>query len=51
VLTDALKNGFILFIVEKHLSGSAVVIGVVGMISSRQYTSKREFWSPLLVII
>jgi hypothetical protein len=37
------KNVFILFIVEKHLSGSAVIIGVESMIFSRRYTSTREF--------
>jgi hypothetical protein len=45
------KNVFILFIVEEHLSGSAVVIGVVSMIFSGQYTSEIELCHPLLIII
>jgi hypothetical protein len=44
------KNVFNIFISKKHLSGSAVVTGVVSMIFSRQYPSEREFWSHCLLL-
>jgi hypothetical protein len=44
------KNVFILFIVEKHLSGSAVVIGVVSMISADNTLQQGNFGAHCLLL-
>jgi hypothetical protein len=45
------KNVFILFIVEKHLSGSAVVIGVVSMISADNTLQQGNFGAHCLLLL
>jgi hypothetical protein len=44
------KKVFILFIVEKHLSGSAVVIGVVSIFSADDTLQKGNFGAHCLLL-